>query len=359
MATLLRGARVFDGDAFSEPADVAFDQGVVIDDAGPDAEIIDAAGGYLVPGFIDCHIHLAGPHTQELLASAGVTTALDMSSPAALVNAMRGRPGVTEIRAAMMSTTSPASGHAERLKDIPAAQEALVASAADAEAAVELRAAQGADYIKIIIDLPGFDEETVAALVTAAHERGLQTVAHASRADAVDMAEAAAVDVFTHVPLDRPIDAAQAERLAAAGRVVVPTLTMMKGIVDRVAVAGRPGPRYEAARESVSALHAAGVPVLAGTDANETPSAPASPPAGESLHSELALLVEAGLTPVEALRAATSLPAEYFALRDRGTIATGMRADLVLLDADPIADISATRAIRGVWIAGERVVGDA
>ena len=359
MPTLLRGARVFDGEVFSEPVDIAFDHGVLIDDAGPDAEIIDATGGYLVPGLIDCHIHLAGPHTQELLAAAGVTTALDMSSPAALVKAMRGRTGVTDIRAAMMATTSPTSGHAERLSKIPAAREALVASAADADAAVALRAEQGADYIKIVIDLPGFDEETVAALVTAAHERGLRTVAHASRANAVDMAEAAGVDIFTHVPLDRPVDAAQAERLAATGTIVVPTLTMMKGIVERVAVTGSPGPRYDPARESVSALRAAGVPVLVGTDANETPGAPASPPAGQSLHDELALLVEAGLTSVEALRAATSLPARYFALPDRGTIATGMRADLVLLDADPIADINATRAIRGVWIAGERVAGDA
>ena len=98
MATVLRNVRVFDGEGFTEARDVAIDGGLIADGAGPDAEVVDGAGGYLVPGLIDCHIHLAGPHTQELLVAAGVTTGLDMSSPAPLVNAMRGRAGVTDIR---------------------------------------------------------------------------------------------------------------------------------------------------------------------------------------------------------------------------------------------------------------------
>nr|MBA3907202.1 amidohydrolase family protein [Pseudonocardiales bacterium] len=68
------------------------------------------------------------------------------------------------------------------------------------------------------------------------------------------------------------------------------------------------------------------------------------------------LLVDAGLSPVEALDAATSVAAEHFGLLDRGRIAPGLRADLVLLADDPTVDIAATRTIRGVWIAGERVV---
>jgi imidazolonepropionase-like amidohydrolase len=357
MATVLRNVRVFDGDGFTEPRDVAIADDVVVDSAGPDAEIIDGAGGYLVPGLIDCHIHLAGPHTQVLLAAAGITTALDMSSPAPLVNAMRGRAGVTDIRSAMMATTAASSAHAQRLKHIPAAQEAIVDGVGDAEQAIARRVEQGADYIKIVIDLPGFDLATVEALVAAAHARGLRTVAHASRWDAVAMAASAGVDVLTHVPLDRPIDREQAERLATAGVIVVPTLTMMKGIVEGLP-AGVPGLGYSSARESVQQLHAAGVPILAGTDANETPGAPASPTFGSSLHDELELLVEAGLTPVEALQAATSVAATRFGLDDRGVIAVGKRADLVLLGADPTTDIGATRSIRGVWLAGARVTND-
>lgn len=213
----------------------------------------------------------------------------------------------------------------------------------------------GADYIKVVIDLPGFDQPTVDALVATAHAHDLKVVAHASRSDAVAMAQRAGVDVLTHTPLDRPIDEAQAAELVAAGTVIVPTLTMMRGIVENLAAKGVPGPSYEPARASVAALHVAGMPILAGTDANATPAAPASPVFGESLHDELALLVDAGLTPAQALDAATSVAAEHFGLADRGRVAPGLRADLVLLADDPTVDIAATRTIRGVWIAGERV----
>ena len=71
-----------------------------------------------------------------------------------------------------------------------------------------------------------------------------------------------------------------------------------------------------------------------------------------SLHDELELLVAAGLSTVEALRAVTVLPAKHFGLTDRGAIRPGLRADLVLLDGDPVADIRATRAICRVWCAG-------
>ena len=214
---------------------------------------------------------------------------------------------------------------------------------------------QGADYLKIVIDLPGFDLETVSALVAAAHARSLRVVAHASRLDAVMMAAAAGVDVLTHVPMDRPLPSSTATELAERGAVLVPTLTMMKAIADRFGSAGRPGPSYESARESVAAAHAAGLPILAGTDANATPAAPASPPFGTSLHDELELLIDAGLAPAEALAAATSAAAAHFGLADRGRIAPGLRADLVVLGADPASDITATRSIREVWIGGDRV----
>jgi imidazolonepropionase-like amidohydrolase len=130
---------------------------------------------------------------------------------------------------------------------------------------------------------------------------------------------------------------------------------MMLGLVEGMKAAGVPGPVYEPARESVAAFHAAGMPIIAGTDANAVPFSPSSPPFGASLHQELELLVDAGLTPAEALNAATSVASDHFDLDDRGRIAPGLRADLVLLDADPTADIAATRRIRGVWIAGTRI----
>ncbi len=353
--TILRDVRVYRDATFGEPEDIVIDGGVIGDGPADGQEL--ASGGYLLPGLIDCHIHLNGPETLSALAARGVTSGMDMSSPAPLVAALRGRPGVTDIRSPLMAATSPASAHAARMKDIPAFGEALVAGLADADAWVDRHVQQGADYIKVVIDLPGFDQQTVDALVAAAHAHHLKVVAHASRSDAVTMAQRAGVDILTHAPLDRPIDAAQAAELVANGTVIVPTLTMMQGIVDNLAAKGIPGPAYEPARASVAALHAAGMPIIAGTDANATPAAPASPVFGESLHDELALLVAAGLTPAEALDSATCVAADHFGLTDRGRIAPGLRADLVLLADDPTVDITATRTIRGVWIAGERVAG--
>lgn len=68
-------------------------------------------------------------------------------------------------------------------------------------------------------------------------------------------------------------------------------------------------------------------------------------------------LVEAGMTSAEALRAATELPAKYFGLRDRGVIKAGMRADMVLVEGNPLVDITATRKIKKVWIGGVEVSG--
>lgn len=95
---------------------------------------------------------------------------------------------------------------------------------------------------------------------------------------------------------------------------------------------------------AIPPLSAAHVPILAGTDAGNPGTAP-----GASLHGELEYLVEAGLTPQQALVAATSAPATAFHLADRGRIAPGLRADLLLVNGDPTADIKATRDILAIW----------
>jgi imidazolonepropionase-like amidohydrolase len=99
----------------------------------------------------------------------------------------------------------------------------------------------------------------------------------------------------------------------------------------------------------IRALHTAGVPILAGTDlGNEFLVA------GRSLHDELEALVEAGLSPLEALRSATSVPARIFGLSDSlGTVTAGSHADLVLLEANPLLDINSVRRITGVVLRGE------
>jgi imidazolonepropionase-like amidohydrolase len=105
---------------------------------------------------------------------------------------------------------------------------------------------------------------------------------------------------------------------------------------------------FRGALRLVGELKRAGVRLLAGTDAGSTYDLP-----GFDLHNELALLVRAGLTPLEALTAATSAAAEAAGLRGRvGLVQAGQAADLVLLDANPLADITNTRRIAGVVSAG-------
>ncbi len=162
------------------------------------------------------------------------------------------------------------------------------------------------------------------------------------------MAQEAQVDVVTHAPLDQALDEAAVVRMVNENRISVPTLTMMEGIIEQ---AHPPGSTYAPAQATVTAFYEAGVPILAGTDANHANGAPAVIRHGESLHHELELLVDAGLSTVDALRAATSLPALHFGLTDRGIIEPGRRADLVLIDGDPINDISATRQIKRIWCA--------
>lgn len=116
-----------------------------------------------------------------------------------------------------------------------------------------------------------------------------------------------------------------------------------------------PGNDYIHYQESVRMMHEAGVPILAGTDANDIPDSPAPVKHGMVIHHELELLVKAGLSPVEALRSATSVVAKEFGLNDRGFIEPGRRADLVLIADDPLTDITATTRIQKVWCGGIEV----
>ncbi|HLI43702.1 MAG TPA: amidohydrolase family protein [Acidimicrobiales bacterium] len=349
----ITNVRVFDGQGLSELTTVVID-GAKIGTDQSGAHTVNGAGGTLLPGLIDAHIHLGtGTGVLEALSAAGITTALDMAAwPPSLVNQHRHCSGVTDIRSAGTPATVPGSVHSRMLPNFPAA--GLLGGPDEAEAFVTDRIAEGSDFIKVIADLTGPDQKLLDAIVDAAQRHQRLSVVHAARLEPYQMAVRSRAEVITHVPIDAPISDETAAAIAAQQQVAVPTLVMMEAMAPWLNAINptQPPLDYGHAHRSVCALLAAGVTVLAGTDANDGPVGVAHVVHGDSLHRELELLVDAGLTPTEALLAATSRTAEVFQLTDRGTISPGLRADLLLVAGDPTSDITAIRQIQQVWCAG-------
>ncbi|MBM7805472.1 imidazolonepropionase-like amidohydrolase [Geodermatophilus bullaregiensis] len=392
---LIEGARVFDGHRFLSPGALLVVEGRI---AAVDARltppagtpVLAARGGTVLPGLVDAHVHVH-PGALQTALRAGVTTELDMFADPALVRSLRRQassdPGMADLRSAGTGATAP-GGHPTALVDrgllLPFP---TVAGPQDAEAFVADRVAEGSDHLKIVLEdgtttgrpCPSLTADTVRALVLAAHARGLLVVAHTLTQAHALLAVDAGVDGLAHLFVDEP---ASAEFLDAAVRrdvFVVPTLTSLAARAGRsrgpalaadpdlgpgidhgqrtllgTAFPVGPGARadLDVATSTVGRLHRAGVALLAGTDASSPGVAH-----GVSLHDELVLLVQAGLSPAAALAAATSAAATAFRLADRGTLAPGRRADLVLVDGDPGQDITRTRAITAVWRDGRRATG--
>lgn len=390
-AFAVSGVRMFDGERVLPVANVIIRDGrieaVGADVAIPDGiEVVDGAGRTLLPGLIDAHTHSWGDAQRDALRF-GVSTELDMFGDWNRIPALRAQresldaTGQADLWTAGATVTTE-GGHGTQF-GIPVP---TLAADGDAAAFVTARVAEGSDYLKLIVEdfsthsdtqrLPTITPAQVTAAIAAAqaHER-LALVHAASQSDAMH-AVASGADGLVHVFHDV---AASQEFVAAAkgtGSFVVPTLSVIAGFagsdngtalasdarlspwsgVDQrgpleTAFPGPPRPQaLDNAQRSVAALHAAGVDILAGTDAGNPGTAH-----GISMHGELALLVRAGLSPMEALAAATSVPARRFGLDDRGRIAAGMRADLLLVDGDPTTDIQATRGIAGIWKNGYAV----
>ncbi|WP_246636763.1 amidohydrolase family protein [Actinoplanes hulinensis] len=369
--TLIRDVRVFDGERTVPRADILIDGArITAPDGRPADTVVDGSGRTLLPGLIDAHTHVVDGSLAAALAH-GVTTELDMFCvPGNLARQRRlaaSRDDVADLRSAGMLATAPGGHPTQLLVDAGALGDAAgpidaVTGPADAKRFTADRVAEGADYLKIVVDdgilhgghFPTLAPATVAALVEAAHAQGLRAIAHAVTAREIAIALDAGVDGLAHVPADLPAGpelSALAARVAAARVFVVTTLVYFEAITAQAAAADHAKPSAATdAGHAARALHEAGVVLLAGTDAN-----PYVPEHGIAMHRELLLLTGAGMSPDAALAAATSIPARVFGLTDRGRIAPGFRADLLLVDGDPTSDISTTKAIAGVWRGGVRL----
>lgn len=369
----------FDGEAFRQGWDVWVEDGW-IRHAGPRLDLpedlprVDGRGHTLIPGLIDGHVHSFLSTLQDALRF-GVTTVLDQSTDPAFAAAQRpareevGRGTRADLFSAGMTATAP-EGHGTQF-GIPV--ETLTGPEEAAEW-VRARKAEGSDWVKIIyedgsafgMEIASLDGETVAAVIAAAHAAGLAAVVHVSTLETALEAMAFGADGLVHVWRDEVVSEEDARRFAEADIFVVPTLSVMVPAdsavaelvreideamlspIQRQTLAGRfPGGLAEGgdvAMENVRRLRAAGVRLAAGTDAPNPGTG-----TGISMHGELRLLARAGMGSAEALAAATSVAADAFGVAERGRIAEGHLADLVLVRGDLEEDVSRSHDIAAIW----------
>jgi imidazolonepropionase-like amidohydrolase len=383
---VIRGARVFDGQNILDRTDVWVSAGK-IKAVGQNLKVpspvktIDAPGDTLLPGLIDSHTHAWGNALKEA-EIFGVTTELDMFTDVKFMQQIKKEQAAgkdldsADLRSAGTLATAPGGHGTEYGIPIP-----TLSSPSEAQAWVDARIAEGSDYIKIVIDdasaygshRPTLSPEALKAVIDAAHQRGKLALVHIGKQQDARTAIDRGADGLAHLFADSSPAPDFARFVAARHAFVVPTLGVLESVSgipsgealttdsrlepyltsDDISNLKKSFPKFTTApsekyaEQTVAQLKAVHVPILAGTDAPNPGTSH-----GVSIHRELELLVRSGLTPSEALAAATSVPAATFQLDDRGRIAPGKRADLLLVKGDPTEDITATRNIISVWKLG-------
>ncbi len=330
-----QNVRIFDGHQFAGPLNVLVENGK-IQMAGSlvkkpaNAEVISGAGLTLLPGLIDSHVHVFGSaHLTQALAF-GVTTELDMFSNIQNSKSIEEDQAAgkltdeADLRTAGILVTAPGGHGTEYGINIP-----TISNPDQAQAFVDARIAEGSDYIKIVYDdaleygvpkaIPTLDKKTLAAVIAAAHKRGKLAVVHiGSLQQAIDAIDAGA-DGLAHLFVGDH-SSPDFGRLAAMHHAfVIPTLSVLNSIcgIKKEALASdsrisggltsanldnlkavfpsRTHLSCNGATEAIHQLRQSHVPILAGTDAPNP-----GTEHGASMHGELELLVQAGLTPAEA-----------------------------------------------------------
>jgi imidazolonepropionase-like amidohydrolase len=322
------------------------------------ATVVDARGAYVAPGLVDMHVHI---RRRELRAyvNAGITSVRNMWGYQALPATMRD----IENRAVVGPTIYSASQGIDASPGVwPETQ--FVDEPSQAEAVVAAQAAAGWRFLKVYDSLSAASYD---AIVDAARSHGIRFVGHVPDSVSIEHAlDSGQLSIEhlrgydhaltrtsqgSHVAAWADIDASRipelAARTASADAWNCPTMA----IYDLLAAGMAPPVRARIFANRAAVLRAfrdAGARILAGSDAGIDRTA-----AGTSLHDEISLLAAAGLSPYEVLEAATSGAAEFLGEQaEIGTIQPGRRADLVLMDANPLENVEALRAIRAVVLRG-------
>ncbi len=393
-ATILDGVRVVDVETVRESAAVILNGETihaVTEAGGPwpdDATVHDWSGFTVIPGLIDAHVHLfhagttwwVGDTLADNLAaqlSWGVVGVADLGSPEEIFT-LRDRIASGEIVGPRIWATGPFLT-TEGSHPCETTYDRALCRFVDGDAAEQVAALAEADGLKVALADADFTpwpttrlDLTDLAEITAASAQPVQ--AHIDEEiDALDALDAG-VDVLAHPVFaadldttpDAPVHSTQSAfagtNALISGELLADDLSATPAAVREAWawLAAHPetfaegwleeSERWEAhARANTALAIAEGRPVLAGSDAGYW-----FVPHGLGLHRELAWLVEAGMTPVQALAAATAVPAEILGWSDLGRVAPGMRADLLVVSGRVDEDITAARAIAAIYLGGTR-----
>lgn len=383
---LIREAHVLVGDGgVLNDVDILIEQGNItrIESSRidvPGARVIEARGKTVMPGLIDAHCHLdflnarsgfsarmqarfglSGP-SNELLRF-GITSIRTMSEPPELVLGLRNRTRIGNRVGPTMVVAGPAftapGGHplVTVCRDNAwLGRNMVYTPTTDTQARTMVRAlkSQGVDLIKIVYQggiyaefgeaINKLPENVAIAIIDEAHKHGLPVGAHTHYAADVAFLLEAGVDSIEHGVLEEDAPPELLRAWAKKHTFLIPTLS----ITEVVNNADQQSYLPQASRNLVRAVKA-GVRIAAGTD-----SMVGAMPA-DSLHQELQLMVAAGITPTQAIQAATGNAADALRLHDRGLIKTGMAGDLLLLNSDPLEGIESVSDIAFVVQNGQIV----
>ena len=375
--TAYEGARLIVGDGRVIENATLVVEGTKIAQVGGAADVrvpagarrVNLAGKSVMPMIVDTHVHLG--ETREALirdlkqrAYYGVSAALSMgnSDGYGLLNIRDETiPGAARFRTAGRGITTPEPGRST----VPY----WITTAAEGRKAVEEIAAHKADIVKIWVDdrdgkYKKLTPEMYGAIIDEAHKRGLRVAAHILSLEDAKGLIRAGLDVFAHGIRDKDIDDEGVAMFKQR-----PNLVLIPNLPDRGVksdlswlVASLPADelkKLEAANtdrpktqalfgiqaRNLAKLNAAGVRITLGTDGNR----PWGP------HEEMLDMVSAGMTPMQVIVAATRNSAELLRLADAGTLAAGKSADFIVLDANPLDDITNTRRISAVILRGAAV----
>jgi len=322
----------------------------------------------VMPMLIDTHVHLSPTRdgiTRDLRQRAyyGVSAALSLGTDSYEVLGLRGQaiPGGARFFSAGRGITMPEPGRTS----VPY----WVSTAADGRKAVDELAAHKVDIVKIWVDTRDgkykkLTSEIYGAIIDEAHKRGLRVTAHIFDLEDAKGLIRAGIDALAHGVRDRDIDDELVGMFKQHPNLVLTPNLPDRGVkVDRgwlrASLSAEEFAKLEAANterplaqaffgiqaRNLAKLNAAGVRITLGTDGN-TPWA---------AHDEMLDMVSAGMTPAQVIVAATRNSAEYLRIADAGTLQAGKSADFIVLDANPLDDITNTRRISAVYLRGAAV----